>query len=1087
MNPQKKWLFIGIFAVTLIMFVGLAQSASADTLFYNTTGNAVGTAQNVPANNANPGSRAVMNFSMSGTQLTGVGINITNYSGSLVPAGTSIKLQVLYNTSTAYYNATTIYQTVLQPLPLLVTDNSAAPTGTYVFYNISSLNWTLNNSQTYSLMFVVINGSNNLGFRQTTGEHVTGSSSMIAGAAAVGNEMPVALYSTTASTGVPFTTTVYDIFDTTQKTNITLSVNGSDYNQTFYSTNASVVVYPLADMSGNNNSFYGTSVQNTTGAVGQAQSFVQTTINEYIYAPNTTMLSANHSFMGWVYLTNTTTARTIFSKSPDYTNFFVVDVSGANFRISNIKSGTTINCNQATATVSANYWHHVGYVINSTHTTLYINGSQVQQCAYANNGIGLNTANLTISRRWDSTTTNKWVGSLDELQWFNNTQLNASDFVAGYQKRPISVTPFIYLPFENITSASTSLYNLTVDSTDMRGYWAKPYADYNVSTNLIASIYPSYLPLNVTAKDYYDNQSLSDIGATFTPALELSQNNYTSTGVLTVWLPLNTTETIYLNSNQSGGYYQKGPYTVTVNSSYNNYLNDTLYQSIVGFTATEKYTGTAITGVQANVTNQSNTSSLYLKAGSYTATLGKSGYFNEEITFTANATQSQSLISTDWHNARLNITAFEYLTGNQILIFNTSIIATDYGNVYEQGSTTNGSYIFDLLNGTYNVTIDSANYSISSTLLVVNGSVQVNNQSFLLVTTNSINITFKDEETDAVLVGTPVYMQFIGSAATYNQLNATGYAFIDLISPDNYTIRYNASGYNERFSYFEMTNRSNLNMTLYLLNSSSATNITATVYDQTGSTLEGAFIYVFRYDFATNDYLLVEVAQTNFLGQASFSAALNSEYYKFIIQFPVGQTRLTTTPTYLTSSTITFVINTGETVGSVFDVVQGISGYLTFNTATNNARFEYVDSSLSVSNVCLYAYNVYGNVSTVLYNSTCSTSTSDVILTWVDNSTNSLYLIKSIVTVDGEEYLFDELYVDFRSSDNYGVLGLFAAVIVTLTWIFISKGNPVTLLVGAGIPLILTTILGWTGLPMWIPVGIEILLIIAAMMISKRA
>lgn len=438
--------------------------------------------------------------------------------------------------------------------------------------------------------------------------------------------------------------------------------------------------------------------------------------------------------------------------------------------------------------------------------------------------------------------------------------------------------------------------------------------------------------------------------------------------------------------------------------------------------------------------------------------------------------------------SRMNLTASDTITGSPISVFNVTI-----ESLYNASSTfsqtkqvTTGQWLFNLSDTQYNVTITANGYAIYNGLTPILNTTGINNVSMSLQKANSFNVTFRNELTNVLMSGTNVTLQLIGDYI-YNQTNDTGYAYFYGIAEGNYTLRYNASGYTTRFAYLAMTDREFVNTTLYLAPTTGATNITATVYNQYGDVLNGAFIYIFKYDFPSNDYLLTQVAQTNFLGEAVFDAYLSSEYYKFIIAYPVGNTRQTTTPTYLTSTSLSFIINTDDAVGSNFNTFMNVDGYLTFNTATNYTRFEYIDNDMSVSQGCIEVYRIYGNVSTVLYDTDCSSSSSGIVSVYINDTTNAVYLAKAVLTIDEHNYIFDELYIPFSSDTDYGILGLFAAIIVTLTWIFISKGNPVVMLIGAGFPLIFTTLLGWTGLPFWMPFGIEVLLITGAILVSKRA
>jgi len=118
----------------------------------------------------------------------------------------------------------------------------------------------------------------------------------------------------------------------------------------------------------------------------------------------------------------------------------------------------------------------------------------------------------------------------------------------------------------------------------------------------------------------------------------------------------------------------------------------------------------------------------------------------------------------------------------------------------------------------------------------------------------------------------------------------------------NYTIdavmEFEADGYSHRKYYlFETSLDSDTdNVTLYLINSSKASDVIIKVYDQSvGSPIEDAIVKVLRYfpeldDGTGNAYKLVEVAKTDGDGQALTDLVLADVWYKFLIEYPQGTT-----------------------------------------------------------------------------------------------------------------------------------------------------------------------------------------------------
>jgi hypothetical protein len=292
---MKKNIFV-VLLVLLCSFVFLSYMAYApEYLVFNNTNSVATTSNNIPVGGTDA-SFLVQNFTSSGNYISRVGINVSNWTTIPASAGTYVKIYLLYNSSVSVYNGSRMYSYDAY-LPVL--DNSIGLTnGTYASWDLSSQNWAVNTSQTYSIAFYFLNGTGNVNCKQST--YLSGFSSACGTVGVTTDDLKIAIYQSNTS---GFQMRGNDIFNSASLVNLSLSVNGSNYNQTFYSTNSSVTVYPLADMSGNNATVVQTTAINYTpyGRIGGAYNFDGATSQiNYSDTTGTRMATPTGTIYAWI-------------------------------------------------------------------------------------------------------------------------------------------------------------------------------------------------------------------------------------------------------------------------------------------------------------------------------------------------------------------------------------------------------------------------------------------------------------------------------------------------------------------------------------------------------------------------------------------------------------------------------------------------------------------------------------------------------------------------------------------------------------------------------------------------------------------
>ena len=384
-------------------------------------------------------------------------------------------------------------------------------------------------------------------------------------------------------------------------------------------------------------------------------------------------------------------------------------------------------------------------------------------------------------------------------------------------------------------------------------------------------------------------------------------------------------------------------------------------------------------------------------------------------------------------NLLINISARTALNNNTIANFSfNDYISNILFNLTQ--NTTTGNLLLDSIRGNHTFIIDANQYFANTnitTINITNITTPTYTYFFYLYESNTLNISFYNEANPfTLLTGINISMDMFSDIYSNNFTTSTGNLYLTLLIPTTYTLRYSAPGYSQRFYEVTVDNRSYQNVNLYLINTTISQNITITVIDEIGNPVEGAVVKALKYNLVTNTYIQQEIGVTNAEGKVVMHLTMNDEYYKFIVEID-GVVAKITDPAYITSTTYTIQIATGSEIGTEFSEFYSISHDLSFNTATNNFRFDFSDSNNIASQFCLYVYQ-YNNFSTTTYNSSCTTDASGTILLGVSPINGTTYLARSYYVQSGYNKQLDQLYHTFSGS---GVLtttyGLFLQFLIT--------------------------------------------------------
>lgn len=764
------------------------------------------------------------------------------------------------------------------------------------------------------------------------------------------------------------------------------------------------------------------------GLIGNASNFVSAS-TQYLSSSTTRTewVSLNMTLMGWVKPSDTSAAgsncftggysiASIGNTSPPRRALGVCLAAGG-VRMDRRTDGVAYDSIQAYVSFPTTQWTHVAYVFNNQTNVayLYINGTLYNSTSLTIRGGG-NAGETLNGVRIGNTESSPMNGNLDSVVFYNQV-LTASELLSVYNSG-VGLEP--------------------------------PYSGAATSTNF-----------SITGQDFYTASSLFNI------SVSVNGTTYSTTNG-TVNLPYLSNYTGLLNftvnASDNGGYFNQS--YINVNISSGSWVAN-LSQSAITFDATEKISNATISGANFTTTYLTNVTH-YMRAQTYNVTAAKTGYFSAVQEYTATAGSVASATIANLSSARLNLTVRHAITGALVNTYSASLYLSTYTH-NETQSTTNGTVLANLISGNWNVLINASGYAYNHTNVTLSSGTT--NLTMYVFTTESILFNIYDEQTKLLINFTNVTIELIGEAASYNITTSNGTRYIDLITPSSYTVRYGATGYNFRFWYLTVTERSTQNISLYLLNQSVGTNVTVNVFQQDGNEQPNALVKMLRYDLVSNSYIVREQAITDTQGKTIFDVQFNAEYYKFIIEYPIGTVALTTTPAYITETTLNFVINSA-TSGSEFNYVLGAAGDLSFNYDTNNFRFEWSDSNNVVSQACVYVYLLATNLTGTLYNQSCVSATSGTIILNVVNTSGRQYYAQAYFTIDGSIYLVDSASADFRDDDVFDALGIVICIILTVSIAMLFLNNPQALVLTLPIGVTITNLLGITYFSFWIPAAL---------------
>ena len=517
-----------------------------------------------------------------------------------------------------------------------------------------------------------------------------------------------------------------------------------------------------------------------------------------------------------------------------------------------------------------------------------------------------------------------------------------------------------------------------------------------------------------------------------------------------------------------------------------NFTNVVTERGYVNLQAFEKVTGDQILNFSTTSPNTGTTTNGSLtinpKIGNKTIVATSPGFINEvtqDVEINVNETIDVNL--TGFYDVNLTINAFDYITNDSINTFSGNITS---GSFTESFNSTTGSVVLGLQGSlNYTLALQATNFSTyTETLTLTNDTTQEHNASMQRF--NSVNIEFRNEDGLALVDDVTITLDAISTPEANQYMTTNGTLLLELLTPANYTLRYSATGYEERFHYITVLDDSAQNLTLYMINTSTSTEVAVTIVDQTSSKVEGALVKALKYYIDSNSYLLQEVGQTDSTGLTNLELTLNDEFYRFIIEKD-GETLKTTNPAIITQNSITIQVVIGEDNTEYYERFTSIDHSLSYNNVTNNFKLTYNDVTGFTSKVCLELYEVKPDRYNQIDN-TCATTSAGSLLLNVPGVNGTLYLAKAFYYDGSTQNYLSELGKEFTDRTDLGNIGLIGQFILSTVMVFMTAFSIEVMIISVPVSILIGKLLGLNALATQVIIPLLIGSVIIALMVGRR-
>ncbi len=295
----------------------------------------------------------------------------------------------------------------------------------------------------------------------------------------------------------------------------------------------------------------------------------------------------------------------------------------------------------------------------------------------------------------------------------------------------------------------------------------------------------------------------------------------------------------------------------------------------------------------------------------------------------------------------------------------------------------------------------------------------------------------------------------------------TGSTFQSGFAAGFYEINYKAQNYTARSYYTSITGSDTQTIKLYLLNDTDTTHqyLNYDIVDESAAPISNSTLKLQRYFISDSVWRTVEMSISNDIGQGFVFAELFDVTYRFIVEFPFGNTKKISSNTKLDTRDLFFSINLLDVGLTNYYDSGSVATTLTYSNTTKIWTYSFNAASLSnVTQGRFLVTKIDPNLITTVCNTTVSSNTGGMTCNLTSyNNEDSTFLAQGFVTFtsDNLEYLVQAASLKVKESHlTYGFNGIFLSMIVVGTMAFIGLFSPQISIIMAIFGLIITNAIG---------------------------
>ena len=438
---------------------------------------------------------------------------------------------------------------------------------------------------------------------------------------------------------------------------------------------------------------------------------------------------------------------------------------------------------------------------------------------------------------------------------------------------------------------------------------------------------PPVTGFKVTVKDTYDSTAINNFTVILSNSTDVFINS-TTTGSINYDNLTAGIYTIGINSTEGGGYFNRTFENINVSPDF----QADIFQAILRINATGAITNVSITNFEvhvplsSNTSNSSGLSTLFLKAGNYNISINTSSHQTTGTNFSISNNQD-NLLTIIMGTSNLTITATG--PGGTINDFNSTMTLLITG-FRETRETNNGKVVFPTIAGTFNVTLNSTDFSLASQTITIASGNFFPNITFNLFSLNSINISIFDEETNELINYTTATLIMDHENQRFtNTTNSGSSFFIDLFD-GLWELLASTPFHSQRKYIFTIVPQTTSTLNVFLLNTTNGELKTFTVKNKKDQTIPDATVSISNK--INNTFVTIAQDITNFAGQVNIFLSSTNEYR--------------------------FTIEAAEFTTKVFDLVPVVSEYniimdpvdtIDFTTVFDRVNFAILPSGSTIT------------------------------------------------------------------------------------------------------------------------------------------